>query len=51
MPRQALAFRVPMRHPGDVSAIAALFEQGKLRPEEVVAISSGETPGRLGGSK
>ena len=44
MPRQALAFRVPMRHPGDVSAIAALFEAGRLRPEEVVAIL-GKTEG------
>ena len=44
MPRQALAFRVPMRHPGDVSAIAALFDAGTLRPEEVVAIL-GKTEG------
>ena len=44
MPRQALAFRVPMRHPGDVSEIAALFEAGALRPEEVVAIL-GKTEG------
>lgn len=44
MPRQALAFRVPMRHPGDVSAIAALFEAGTLRPEDVVAIL-GKTEG------
>lgn len=44
MPRQALAFRVPMRHPGDVSAIAALIDEGALRPEEVVAIL-GKTEG------
>ncbi|MBS7789561.1 ring-opening amidohydrolase [Roseococcus sp. SDR] len=44
MPRQALALRVPMRHPGDVSAIAALFDAGALRPEEVVAIL-GKTEG------
>ncbi|WPB83221.1 cyanuric acid amidohydrolase [Sediminicoccus rosea] len=44
MPRQALAFRVPMRHPGDVSEIAALFEAAALRPEEVVAIL-GKTEG------
>jgi len=44
MPRQALAFRMPMRHPGDVSAIAALFEAGTLRPGEVVAIL-GKTEG------
>lgn len=44
MPRQALAFRVPMRHPGDVSAMAGLFEAGTLRAEEVVAIL-GKTEG------
>ena len=44
MPRQALAFRVPMRHPGDVAAIAALLDAGTLRPEEVVAIL-GKTEG------
>jgi cyanuric acid amidohydrolase len=33
-----------MRHPGDVSAIVTLFEQGALRPEEVVAIL-GKTEG------
>jgi cyanuric acid amidohydrolase len=33
-----------MRHPGDVSEIAALFEAGRLRPEEVVAIL-GKTEG------
>ncbi|MBX9752767.1 MAG: ring-opening amidohydrolase [Roseococcus sp.] len=44
MPRQTLAFRVPMRHPGDVSAIAALFDEGALAPTEVVAIL-GKTEG------
>lgn len=44
MPRQALAFRVPMRHPGDVSAVAALFDEGMIRPAEVVAIL-GKTEG------
>ncbi len=44
MPRQSLAFRVPMRHPGDVSAIAALFDEGALAPAEVVAIL-GKTEG------
>lgn len=44
MPRQALAYRVPMRHPGDVAAIAALFDEGALRPGEVVAIL-GKTEG------
>jgi cyanuric acid amidohydrolase len=42
--RQALAFLVPARHPGDAAAVAALFEQGALRPEEVVAIL-GKTEG------
>lgn len=44
MPRQALAFRVPMRHPGDTSAVAALFEAGTLQPGEIVAIL-GKTEG------
>lgn len=44
MPRQALAFLVPARHPGDAAAVAALFDQGALRPEEVVAIL-GKTEG------
>ena len=44
MPRQALAFRVPMRHPGDTSGVAALFDAGSLQPGEVVAIL-GKTEG------
>jgi len=44
MPREALAFLVPARHPGDAAAVAALFDQGALRPEEVVAIL-GKTEG------
>jgi hypothetical protein len=44
MPRQALAFRVPMRHPGDATAIAGLFDEGALHPQEVVAIL-GKTEG------
>jgi len=44
MPRQALAFRVAMRHPGDASAVAALFDAGEVKPEEVVAIL-GKTEG------
>ena len=44
MPREALAFLVPARHPGDSAAVAALFDQGALRPEEVVAIL-GKTEG------
>ncbi|MCX8134481.1 MAG: ring-opening amidohydrolase [Roseococcus sp.] len=43
-PREALAFLVPARHPGDAAAVAALFDQGALRPEEVVAIL-GKTEG------
>jgi cyanuric acid amidohydrolase len=42
--RQALAFLVPARHPGDAAAVAALFDRGALRPEEVVAIL-GKTEG------
>ncbi|WP_191083651.1 cyanuric acid amidohydrolase [Roseococcus microcysteis] len=44
MPRQALAFLVPARHPGDAAAVAALFDQVMIRPEEVVAIL-GKTEG------
>ncbi|MCU0887520.1 MAG: ring-opening amidohydrolase [Rubritepida sp.] len=43
-PREALAFLVPARHPGDAAAVAALFDSGALRPEEVVAIL-GKTEG------
>ena len=44
MPRQALAFRVQMRHPGDVTGVAALFVTGALHPAEIVAIL-GKTEG------
>lgn len=44
MPRQALAFRVPMRHPGDAAAIEALFAEGEILPQEIVAIL-GKTEG------
>lgn len=44
MPREALLHRVPARHPGDTAAIARLFDDGLLRPEEVVAIL-GKTEG------
>ena len=44
MSRQALAFLVPARHPGDAAAVAALFDRGALLPEEVVAIL-GKTEG------
>lgn len=42
--RRALAFRLPMRDPGDVSGVVTLFDSGALRPEEVVAIL-GKTEG------
>ena len=38
MTKQAAVFRVPMRHPGDVSAIAALIEAGTLDPATITAI-------------
>lgn len=44
MPRRALVHLVPARHPGDAAAVAALFDAGTLRPEEVVAIL-GKTEG------
>lgn len=44
MPREALALLVPARHPGDAAAVAALFDRGAIRPEEVVAIL-GKTEG------
>jgi len=42
--RAAQLHRVPMRHPGDTSAIAALFDSGALDPREVVAVL-GKTEG------
>lgn len=44
VPREALALLVPARHPGDAAAVAALFDRGAIRPEEVVAIL-GKTEG------
>jgi len=44
MPREALALLVPASHPGDSAAVAALFDRGAIRPEEVVAIL-GKTEG------
>jgi cyanuric acid amidohydrolase len=44
MPRRALVHRVAARHPGDAAAVAALFDAGTLKPEEVVAIL-GKTEG------
>ncbi len=42
--REARLHRVPMRDPGDVSAIAALFDSGALAAQDVVAII-GKTEG------
>jgi len=42
--RKALLHRVPMRHPGDVSGIEALFDSGALDPARVVGIL-GKTEG------
>jgi cyanuric acid amidohydrolase len=42
--RRAILHRVPMAHPGDTSAIEALFAAGALRPAEIVAIL-GKTEG------
>ena len=44
MLRQAIIHRVPMRHPGDTSAIEALFDSGALHPAQIVAIL-GKTEG------
>ncbi len=42
--RIALVHRVAARHPGDAAAVAALFDAGAMRPEEVVEIL-GKTEG------
>jgi cyanuric acid amidohydrolase len=42
--RRAILHRVPMRHPGDTSAVEALFESGALDPRQVVAVL-GKTEG------
>jgi len=42
--RETLVLRVPMRDPGDLSGIEALFEDAVIKPEEVVAIF-GKTEG------
>ncbi|MBY0337662.1 MAG: ring-opening amidohydrolase [Acetobacteraceae bacterium] len=44
MPRETLVLRVAAAHPGDAGAVAALLDQGLIRPEEVVAIL-GKTEG------
>ncbi len=41
---EALVLRVPMRDPGDLSLVEALFDNGAIAPEEVVAIF-GKTEG------
>jgi cyanuric acid amidohydrolase len=41
---EALVLRVPMRDPGDLSALEALFDSGAIAPEEVIAIF-GKTEG------
>lgn len=43
-PLQCLTFRVPMDSPADVSGLAALFDCGALRPDEVAAVL-GKTEG------
>jgi cyanuric acid amidohydrolase len=42
--RECLVFRVPMRHPGDTSAVTGLIERGEIRADEIVAIF-GKTEG------
>lgn len=42
--RQCLTFRVPMRHPGDTSAVMGLIERGEVQAEEIIAIF-GKTEG------
>jgi cyanuric acid amidohydrolase len=44
---QASLHRLPMDHPGDLSALAALFDRGVLLPEHVVAVI-GKTEGNGG---
>jgi cyanuric acid amidohydrolase len=42
--RRCLVFRVPMRHPGDVSGVLGLLSRNLLRADEIVAIL-GKTEG------
>jgi len=35
---EAIVLRVPMRDPGDLTPIEALFDSNTIEPEEVVAI-------------
>ncbi len=41
---ECLLFRLPTSHPGDVSALVALLDDGTLQPDEIVAIF-GKTEG------
>ena len=45
--RQLQVFRLPMAHPGDLSALAALLDAGRVRADEVVAVI-GKTEGNGG---
>jgi cyanuric acid amidohydrolase len=44
VPQQCQVYRVPMAHPGDVSEISRLIEQGQLDPASIIAIL-GKTEG------
>lgn len=46
-PRQLRVFRLPMAHPGDLSALARLLDQGTLLADEVAAVI-GKTEGNGG---
>lgn len=41
---QCVVHRVPMRHPGDVSAVLKMIDDGLVAPREIVAIF-GKTEG------
>src|SRR5258708_30711802 len=44
---QARVFRLPMAHPGDVSALDRLISQGAVRADQIVAVI-GKTEGNGG---
>src|SRR5215216_2355570 len=44
---QANVFRLPMAHPGDVSALDRLISEGSIRADEIVAVI-GKTEGNGG---
>ena len=46
-PRQLQVHRLPMAHPGDLSALAGLLDEGRVRAEDVVAVI-GKTEGNGG---